>query len=142
MHVVRRLSARPEHQLAIGVAGGHRRMLLDRQMGVPLIEKGVFEDPIGVGPTNPTGQGVRGKAAVRDFYRKNIAPASLSIQTEESWVAGSESAHVMRLVTSFPNGVKMTVRGVFTYTVNDAGKLTNLRGYWSLADAKVERPGA
>jgi steroid delta-isomerase len=102
----------------------------------------LIEDPIGVGPTNPTGQGIRGKAAVRDFYRKNIAPASLSIETEESWVAGSESAHVMRLVTSFPNGVKMTVRGVFTYAVNDAGKLTNLRGYWSMADAKVERPGA
>ena len=102
----------------------------------------LIEDPIGVGPTNPTGHGIRGKAAVRDFYRKNIAPASLRIETEESWVAGSESAHVMRLVTSFPNGVKMTVRGVFTYTVNGAGKLTNLRGYWSMADAKVERPGA
>jgi steroid Delta-isomerase len=25
-----------------------------------------------------------------------------------------------------------TVRGVFTYRVNDAGLLTNLRGYWNM----------
>lgn len=99
-----------------------------------------MEDPIGVGPTNPTGEGVRGLANLRGFWEQNIEPNSIDITAHESHAAGNESAHLMTLATSFPNGVKMTVRGIFTYTVNDAGKLTNLRGYWSLADAKVGKP--
>jgi len=96
-----------------------------------------MEDPIGVAPTNPTGRGVRGKTELGEFYDENMAPATIAIETHESFAAGMESAHVMTLTTSFPNGVKMVVHGVFTYRVNDAGKLTNLRGYWSLEDAKV-----
>ena len=99
-----------------------------------------IEDPIGVAPTNPTGRGVRGKAEVGDFYEKNIAPATLRIDAHESYAAGDESAHLMTLTTSFPNGVEMTVRGIFTYRVDEAGKLKSLRGYWALADARVEQP--
>ena len=43
------------------------------------------------------------------------------------------------LITSFPNGVKVGVHGIFTYRVNEAGKLVHLRGYWQMADAKVEK---
>ena len=35
--------------------------------------------------------------------------------------------------------MRMIVHGVFTYTVNEAGLLTNLRGYWTVADSKVEK---
>ena len=37
-----------------------------------------------------------------------------------------------RIQAKFPNGMISTVRGVFTYRVNDAGLLTNLRGYWNM----------
>ncbi len=100
-----------------------------------------FEDPIGVAPTNPTGEGVRGKAALEEFWKQNMEPASIVVAPQESYAAGDESAHVLVLETRFPNGVKMTVRGIFTYRVNDSGQLTNLRGYWSMADAKIERSG-
>ncbi len=100
-----------------------------------------FEDPIGVAPTNPTGEGVRGKAALEEFWKKNMEPATIVVKPQESYAAGNESAHVLVLETAFPNGVKMTVRGIFTYTVDEAGKLTNLRGYWSMGDAKIEQPG-
>jgi steroid delta-isomerase len=36
------------------------------------------------------------------------------------------------LRSRFENGMTSTVRGVFTYKTNDAGLLTNLRGYWNL----------
>ena len=36
------------------------------------------------------------------------------------------------LRTRFPNGFVATVRGVFTYRVDDAGLITNLRGYWNM----------
>ena len=99
-----------------------------------------IEDPIGVGPTNPTGKGIRGLEAAKAFWDKNIAPTSIKIEPHESFAAGSESAHVMTLTTSFPNGVKIIVHGVFTYRVNDVGNLTSLRGYWTMADAKIEKP--
>ena len=51
-----------------------------------------------------------------------------------------ESAHVLTLTTKFPNGVKMTVHGIFTYTVNDDGKIKALRGFWSMAEAKIDKP--
>ena len=63
----------------------------------------VIEDPIGVGPTNPTGAGIRGKAAVGAFWDANIAPSQIRIEAHESFVAGDESAHVLTLTTRFPN---------------------------------------
>jgi steroid Delta-isomerase len=100
-----------------------------------------IEDPIGVGPTNPTGKGFRGRAEAEQFWDKNLAPTeSIAITAHESFAAGDESAHVLTLVTKFPNGVAMTVHGIFTYTVDAAGKLIALRGYWSMADAKIEKP--
>src|SRR5262245_300075 len=99
-----------------------------------------IEDPIGVGPTNPDGKGFRGLEAVSQFWDRTIATSTIRIQTHESFVAGLESAHVLTLTTSFANGVKVGVHGIFTYRVNEAGKLVHLRGYWQMADAKVEKP--
>ncbi len=49
---------------------------------------------------------------------------------------------MLNLTTAFPNGVRMRVHGIFTYKINDEGKITNLRGFWSLADSKIEQPHA
>ena len=100
------------------------------------------EDPIGMSPTNPTGEGIQGKAALADFYEKNIAPSQITIEAEQSFAAGNESAHVLNLTTAFPNGVRMRVHGIFTYKINDEGRITNLRGFWSLEDSKIEQPHA
>jgi steroid delta-isomerase len=99
-----------------------------------------IEDPIGVGPTNPTGKGFAGKREAEQFWDKNIGPTqSITIQTHESFAAGNESAHVLTLTTRFPNGVSLAVHGVFTYAVNDEGKVKALRGFWSMDDAKVTK---
>jgi steroid delta-isomerase len=106
-----------------------------------MAEDVTIEDPIGIGPTNPTGKGFRGKREAEEFWDKNLAPTqSISITAHESFAAGSESAHVLTLTTKFPNGVKMTVHGIFTYTVNDDGKIKALRGFWSMAEAKIDKP--
>ena len=96
-----------------------------------------IEDPIGEAPTNPNGKGRRGKEEVAQFYDQNIAPTTIHIHAHESFAAGLESAHVLSLTTTFENGTSMKVHGIFTYRINEAGKLTNLRGYWSLDDAEV-----
>jgi len=100
-----------------------------------------IEDPIGEAPTNPTGQGIRGKEAVGKFFDSFIGPATLVVETHESRAAGNESAHVLTLNTTLANGVTTRVRGIFTYLLNDEGLLINLRGYWTLADMQIEQPG-
>ena len=100
-----------------------------------------IEDPIGVAVTNPDGQGIRGKAAVSEFWDKNIAPSQITIEAHESRTAGRESAHQLTLSNRFENGVSSTVRGFFVYILNEAGLLTNLRGYWDMADMTFEQPG-
>ena len=91
-------------------------------------------------PTNPDGKGLQGKAAVSDFWDSHMASTDIRIETHRSFAAGSESAHLMTLTTGFENGVHMTVSGIFTYRVDENGKLTSLRGYWSLEDAEIARP--
>ncbi len=103
-----------------------------------MAEEICVEDPIGVAPTNPSGQGVRGKAELADFWEKNIGPNTIEIETHASRTAGLESAHQLTLSMRFPNGVTSHVTGFFTYRVNESGKLTNLRGFWDMADMSFE----
>ena len=60
--------------------------------------------------------------------------ATITITCEETFPSSSphEVAHILQLRFTFDNGSTSGVRGVFTYTVNDAGLLTNLRGYWNM----------
>ncbi len=94
----------------------------------------VVEDPIGKSITNPDGTGVRGKDAVAEFYDTNIAANQLRITCEETFPSSdpTEIAHILVLRSKFDNGITSSVRGVFTYRVNDAGQIANMRGYWNL----------
>jgi steroid delta-isomerase len=98
------------------------------------------EDPIGVAATNPTGKGFVGKQALSEFYDQNIANNELHIEAHESYAVGNESAHVLTLSNKFPNGVKIVVHGIFTYRLNDGGKIQSLRGYWSMDQAEITQP--
>ncbi len=94
----------------------------------------VVEDPIGKSVTNPDGEGAKGKEAVGAFFDKNIAPITLTITCEETFPssAPNEIAHILVLHFRLEGGLTSEVRGVFTYRVNDAGLITNMRGYWNL----------
>ena len=94
----------------------------------------VIEDPIGTSVTNPDGTGVKGKDGVAAFYDTNISANQLTITCEETFPSSSpnEVAHILVLQSKFEGGFTSTVRGVFTYRVNDAGLIANMRGYWNL----------
>ncbi len=112
----------------------------DREAWLSLMADDILiEDPIGLAPTNPSGEGIRGKEALLAFWEQNLSPAEVEIEIHESFAAGSESAHRMTLRTTYPGGVTFVVNGIFTYRVNEAGKLTNLRGYWSVEDMETEQ---
>ena len=94
----------------------------------------VIEDPIGQSVTNPDGTGVRGKEAVGAFFDTNIAANQLTITCEETFPSSSpdEIAHILVLDSKFEGGLTSSVRGVFTYKVDEGGLITNMRGYWNL----------
>ena len=114
----------------------------DKEGWLALMSEDVcIEDPIGVAVTNPTGKGIQGKAAVGEFYDKNIGPSQIQIETHETYASeGNECAHLMTLTTTLSNGVKTNVRGIFSYKVNDEGKITNLRGFWNMKGMTFEQP--
>ncbi|MGU3499947.1 nuclear transport factor 2 family protein [Mycobacterium sp. C31M] len=107
----------------------------DREGWLALMSEDILvEDPIGEAVTNPDGTGVRGKEALAAFYDTNIGPNQLRVTREATFPSSSpnEIAYILVLETTFPNGFVATVRGVFTYKVDDTGLITNLRGYWNM----------
>jgi len=103
----------------------------------------VVEDPIGKSVTNPDGTGVKGKEDVAAFYDNNIAANQLTITCEETFPSSSphEIAHILVLDSKFEGGITSSVRGVFTYCVNEAGLIANMRGYWNLDMMKFGNQG-
>ena len=113
----------------------------DREGWLALMADDILvEDPIGEAVTNPDGTGVRGKEAVGAFFDKTIAVSKATITCEETFPSSSpnEIAHILLLHNKF-DGFSTTVRGVFTYRVNDEGLLTNLRGYWNMDGMQITK---
>jgi steroid delta-isomerase len=113
----------------------------DREGWLALMADDVLvEDPIGESVTNPDGNGIRGKEAVGAFFDRTIAISEATITCEETFPSSSpnEIAHILVLQNKF-DGFSSRVRGVFTYRVNDAGLLTNLRGYWNMDAMTIEK---
>ena len=104
----------------------------------------VIEDPIGEAVTNPDGQGVRGKAGVGEFFDANIAKNELTITCEETFPSSSpnEIAHILVLHSRFEGGFTSTVRGVFTYRVDEAGLIANMRGYSNMKTMTFGQDGS
>ena len=60
-----------------------------------------------------------------------IAPSELTFNFEKTYQCGNEEANVGHIGIKAA-GYEVTAEGVFTYRVNDAGLITNLRGYWNM----------
>ena len=92
----------------------------------------VVEDPIGPSAFDPEGKGHRGLDAISAFWDNVIAPTDqLEFNFRETFQCGDEEANVGNIVTTM-GGHQMTTEGVFTYKVNDEGKLVALRAYWEM----------
>ena len=94
----------------------------------------VVEDPVGASHFDPEGKGHRGKEAISKFFDMAIAPSELTFNFEKSYVCGNEEANVGNIVIRAA-GYEVVAEGVFTYRVDDHGKITALRAYWELDKA-------
>jgi len=100
----------------------------------------VVEDPIGPSPLDPDGAGRRGKAEIAAFYDTVIAANPVRFDIRESYAAGDEVANVGTITTTFPDGNRAVVEGVYTYRVGADGRLVALRAYWEFDQMRIEPP--
>jgi ketosteroid isomerase-like protein len=94
----------------------------------------IVEDPIGPSHFDPEGKGHRGKEAIAAFFDMAIAPSSLEFNFVDTFQCGNEEANVGNIVI-VAQGYRVVAEGVFTYRVNDEGKIVALRAYWELERA-------
>jgi ketosteroid isomerase-like protein len=95
----------------------------------------IIEDPIGPSPFDPEGKGHRGRDAISAFWDNVIAPTdNIEFNYRDTYECGNEEANVGNIVTTM-GGHQFTAEGVFTYKVNDEGKMVALRAFWEMERA-------
>ena len=93
-------------------------------------EQGCIEDPVGVSPLDPAGQGHRGIAAITAFYDRVIAPSEVRFHIRQTFACGSECANVGTITTRMTGGIVGRTELVMVYKVDDQGKVVSLRAFW------------
>ena len=107
----------------------------DRQSWLELWHPdGLIQDPVGVSPLDPAGEGHRGIAAITAFYDNVIAPGEVSFHIRESFACGDECANVGTITTRAADGSVGRCELVMLYRVDAAGKLLSLRAFWEFDD--------
>lgn len=92
----------------------------------------IVEDPVGPSAFDPDGNGHRGRTAIAAFWDKAIASTdSIQFNFRDTFQCGNEEANVGDIVITM-GGHQVTAEGVFTYRVDDAGKLVALRAFWEM----------
>ena len=93
-------------------------------------DNAVVEDPIGPSMFDPEGAGHRGPEAIAAFYDTVIGPNRIDFDIRESYACGSEVANVGTITTTLPDGSRAIGEGVYTYRVDDHGRILALRAFW------------
>jgi len=107
------------------VANGEREKWLDL-----FAEDAFVQDPVGVSPLDPTGNGHVGKQAIAAFWDEVISKGNVSFDYPRSYAAGDECAFIGRVTNTFDSGASFDAEGVFVYRVDERGKLLSLRAFW------------
>lgn len=95
-------------------------------------ENGCVEDPVGPSGFDPEGKGHHGIEAISAFWDMAIAKTdSIEFLFNDSFACGNEVAFTGTIRTSI-GGSLIDADGVFTYKVNDDGKLVALRAFWEV----------
>jgi hypothetical protein len=110
------------------VVEGNRQAWLDLWT-----DDAIVQDPVGVSPLDPSGEGHKGKAAIAAFWDMVMPNGIHSFEIRESHPAGDSCANVVTLSNKLPDGTIISTDCVAVYTANDAGKLVSLRAYWDFS---------
>jgi steroid Delta-isomerase len=123
------------HSMSCSEAGDRERWL------ALFADDAVIEDPIGPSAFDPDGKGHRGKDGIAKFWDDVISKQPVRFTIQASYAAGSECANVGTVTTDLGGGTKAIVEGVFTYRVDDEGRIKAMRAYWEEDKIRVETEG-
>lgn len=93
-------------------------------------EDAVVQDPYGVSPMDPEGQGHRGKEAIRQFCAAHIRPDGIGFEIRQTLTSGDACVNVGTIYSKRPDGNVQWSEVVNVYEVDEQGKITLLRSYW------------
>lgn len=93
-------------------------------------DDGVVQDPVGVSPFDPSGDGHRGKEAISAFWDSAIGPNSIRMDIRSSHAGANEVANVLRMTTTIDGGTKVSCDLVAIYKVRQDGLIESLRAFW------------
>ena len=94
-------------------------------------EDALLQDPVGISPLEPTGNGHKGKAAIEAFWDMIIAPSNISLNVKQRIMSGPLNCAVMQeVVNDMGNGKTTTVDMIATYAVNNEGLIVEMCAYW------------
>ena len=96
--------------------------------------EGLLQDPVGVSPLDPTGEGHRGIEAISAFYDNVIAQGDVRFHIRESFAAGDECANVGTITTRSADGAVSRAELVMLYRVDGEGRGLSLRAFWEFDD--------
>ncbi len=105
----------------------------DKQAWLALYaDDAMLADPVGASPFDPSGAGHRGKAAIEAFWDAVIGPANLVLTAHQRCPSGANACAVpITAVNDLGNGINTTIEMIAVYEVNDAGKISSMKAYWS-----------
>lgn len=103
-------------------------------------DNAVVQDPVGVSPLDPTGEGHQGKEAIAAFWDTVIAHGQMTLTIKASFPAGDECANLASLRNEIGDLV-IENDMIVVYTANDAGEVVSLKAYWDY-DALQQKLGA
>ncbi len=93
-------------------------------------DDGVVEDPVGISPLDPSGEGHRGIDSIAAFYDAAIAVSDLRFCIRQTFACGSECANVGTITVRSENGMVSRTELVMVYRLTPDGKLASMRAFW------------
>lgn len=95
------------------------------------VEDAVVQDPVGVSPMDPSGEGHHGKKAIEAFWDNVIGKSNIEIRVDKRWTSGEFhccSAQVAR--NNLGDGNVTECDMLALYEVNDEGLITRMSAHW------------
>ena len=89
----------------------------------------IVQDPIGVSPLDPEGEGHKGIEAIEKFYDTVIANGNIEFNILESIPCANECANYAQIV-NVVGDVKIETKMIVIYCINSSNKIQSLRAFW------------
>jgi len=89
----------------------------------------IVQDPIGLSPLDPEGEGHKGIDAIEKFYDTVIANGNIEFNILESIPCANECANYAQIV-NVVGDVKIETKMIVIYCINSSNKIQSLRAFW------------